>query len=156
MSKLSSVSGSVRRVGLNEWNPYPGMFAGVDGVAQHTGGQVQRNHLGALGRKPPRRRRGAAADLDDALPVDVAQEAGVGLAQTLRAPPELDLAEKIAVLGLVRIGVGVPPARGWPARSRPRSPRDVSRRVRRFRSSPRAIRYGGPVGRRPGWYFRRV
>ena len=42
------------------------------------------------------------------------EQARVGLAQALRAPDEVDVAEELAVLGLVVVGVGVPPgaARG--------------------------------------------
>ena len=51
----------------------------------------------------------------------VAEQVGVGLAQPLRAPDEVGVAEEVAVLGLVVGGGGVPPARSARAVS-PRRP----------------------------------
>ena len=59
--------------------------------------------------EPPGGGRRAAADLQHPRPAHVAEQAGVGLAQPFGAPHEVDVAEEVAVLGLVIVGVGVPP-----------------------------------------------
>ena len=72
----------------------------------------------------------------------VAEQVYVGLAQPLRAPDELDVAEEVAVLGLVRVGVRVPPAAvGPPALGAGRLAPLVGRRV--------LVRRRVFVGRRP-------
>ena len=48
----------------------------------------------------------------------VAEQARVGLAQALRAPDEVDVADVCAVLGQVVVGVGVPPGAARPLRLR--------------------------------------
>ena len=83
----------------------------VAGVAQHAGRQVERD----------RRARPAPTASASTSPTpqptsriaparDVAEQVGVGLAQPLRAPDEVGVAEELAVLGLIVVGVGVPPA----------------------------------------------
>ena len=85
------------------------------GVPQHAGGQVH-----ARPRRAPwvtSQRAAAAAPQPTSRtrpPGDVAEQPRVGLAQALRAPDEVHVAEEVAVLGLVVVGVGVPPAAGWP------------------------------------------
>ena len=64
----------------------------------------------ALPDQPARAHRGAAADLEDPPAGDVAEQVGVVLAQVLRAPDEVGRAEEGAVLVVVGVGVGVPPA----------------------------------------------
>src|SRR4051812_33253234 len=86
------------------------LFIGLDGVAQHAGGQVDADHVRALRGDPAGAGRGTATDLDDPPPPQRAEQARVGLAQALRAPAQVDLAEEVTVFVLVTIGVGVPPA----------------------------------------------
>ena len=82
-------------------------------VPQHPGREVERRPARAPWRREPARaRRRPAADLQHPPPGDVAEQRGVGLAQALRAPDEVGVAEEVAVLGVVVVGVGVPPARG--------------------------------------------
>ena len=54
--------------------------------------------------------RRAAPTSSTRRPRHVAEQPGVGLAQALRAPDEVHVAEERAVFGLVVVGVGVPPA----------------------------------------------
>ena len=79
-------------------------------------GEVEGDRRRRPGRRSQREHwRRAAADLEHPAAGDVAEQARVGLAQPLRAPDEVGVAEEVAVLGLVVVGLGVPPARGWRA-----------------------------------------
>ncbi|GAB3940644.1 hypothetical protein GCM10027614_24650 [Micromonospora vulcania] len=98
------------RVGLHQRYAYPGAVGGVHGVPQHAGGQVEGDRPGTLGGQPAGGGRGAAAHLQHPSPGQVAEQSGIGLAQPLRAPDEVHVAEERAVLGLVVVGVAVPPA----------------------------------------------
>lgn len=98
------------RVGLHQRHAYPGPVGGLGGVPQHAGGEVQRDRSGALRGQPAGGGGRAGAEFEDPPAGDVAEQPRVGLAQPLRAPDEVRLAEERAVLGLVGVGVGVPPA----------------------------------------------
>ena len=136
--------------GLHERHGDAGRGVERGGVPQHPAGEVERHRPRALAAQPARARRRAAADLQHAAPGDVAEQARVGLAQPLRAPDEVDVADVAAVLGEVVVGVGVPPARGWPAatrRSRPAGARPPPCRAAARHSVPAST--GSVLGRAP-------
>ena len=83
-------------------------------MAQHAGGQVDAHHLGTLAAQPPGGGRGPAAHFQHPPAGHVAQQPGVRFAYPLGAPDEVHVAEEAPVLGLVRVGVAVPPAAAGP------------------------------------------
>ena len=85
-------------------------------------GQVERHRVRALAPQPARARRRAGPDLQHPRPGDVAEQSRVGLAQPLRAPDEVGVADVAAVLGQVVVGVGVPPAPAGPFATRSNPP----------------------------------
>ncbi len=97
-------------VALNERHPsVPGL--GVEGgaLAEHRRGQVGRDHAGVLASEVPGALRGTGADLEDPGAADVAEQARLGLAQSLRTPHEVRVAEEAAVLRVVGACLPVPP-----------------------------------------------
>ena len=98
-------------VGLHQRNVDPGPAGGRRGVRQHPGRQVEA--------RPPPRPAGARYRAQGADPQPTSRirrprtspsRSDVRLPQVLRAPHEVGLAEELAVLGVVAVGVGVPPA----------------------------------------------
>ncbi len=80
--------------------------------------EVQGDGAGALGGEPAGALGGAGADLQDVQALQAplrAEEAGVGLVESLGSPDEAVVAEEGAVLALVLVGVAVPPATAGPA-----------------------------------------
>ena len=111
-----------QRVGLNQRHPYAGAGrprARRAAACRRTGRSATTSAPWVASQRA--RGRGAAADLQHpARRRPAPSRSGVGLAQPLRAPDEVDVAEERAVLGLVVVGVGVPPVPGWRAGSRRR------------------------------------
>jgi hypothetical protein len=105
-----------QRVGLHQRHAYARPVGTGAGVPQHPRGQVHRDHRGALGGQPPGGGRGAAAQLQHPPAAHLAEQPGVGLAQPLRAPHEVRVAQEVAVFLLVGVGVRVPPGAAGPAR----------------------------------------
>ncbi len=90
----------------------------AQGVLELAVGEVQGHRAGALGGQPAGALGGTGADLQDVLALEGggrAEEAGLGLVQSLGAPDEAVVAEERAVLDLVLVGVAVPPAAARPA-----------------------------------------
>ena len=111
------VETAVRRTAARRRRPapaapsMPGAAGGRPGVRQHPGGQVEGDHRRALAgpgtaRTAPTRSRPRAPAARATSP----SRCDVGFAQVLRAPDEVGVAEELAVLGVVGVGVGVPPA----------------------------------------------
>ncbi len=57
----------------------------------------------------------ATADFEDALTGHTSQQAFLGLIETLRTPDPPVIAEKVAMVALVGIGIGVPPRLARPS-----------------------------------------
>ena len=108
-SKLPDGNGRYSALACTSGTSSPVAGVAVAGVAQHAGGEVGRDGPRALRRQPARAGGLPAADLQHALAADVAEQPRVGLPHALRAPDEVGVAEEAAVLGLVVVGVGVPP-----------------------------------------------
>ena len=99
-------------------------------MAEHAGGEVGRDGGGALGGQPSGAGGRTTSDLKHLPTADRAEQPGVGLAEPLRAPDEVDVAEEPAVLGLVGVGVSVPPGPvGGPGLGDGRQPAHGDRRV---------------------------
>src|SRR5690606_12761865 len=81
----------------------------LGGGGDHAGGDVGGEHLGAPPGEPARALGGAGADLEHPQAADIPEEAGLLLAQPLRAPAEVGVAEEGAVLVEVLGGVLAPP-----------------------------------------------
>ncbi len=128
-SKDSSRNGRYCASACTSGTSMPVASRTVDRVAQHAGGQVERDRVRAVRRQPARAHRRSAADLEHPPAGDVAEQVRVVLAQVLRAPHEVRDAEERAVLGVVVVGVAVPRravgAHG--GRGRRRSPADADR-----------------------------
>jgi hypothetical protein len=89
---------------------YAGALVQEAGLRQLRRGHVDADHpAGARADQPPGALSGATADLQHVGTAHVAQQAGIRLAQALRAPYEVHVAQEPAVLGLI-LGRGcVPP-----------------------------------------------
>ena len=68
------------------------------------------DRTGALCGQPPRAHRRTDANLENPAAGHLAEQMRVGLAQCLRTPDEIGYAQEPAVLGVVVVGVAVPPA----------------------------------------------
>ena len=96
-------------VGLYERNVDAGVGRAVAGMAQHAGGDVERDRPRSGLGQPPRTHRGAAADLEHEPAGHVAEQVRVRFAQPFRRPDEIRGTEERAVRRLVAVRVGVPP-----------------------------------------------
>ena len=101
---------------------HPGLLVDAPRVLQLPEGQVEPVAAAALGADPARALSRAGADLEHVAVGDVAEDAGLGLGQALGPPHEADVAEEVAVRGLVLVGVAVPVGTVGPAGTRPRRP----------------------------------
>ncbi len=97
-------------VGLDQWDRDAGARGAPDRVPEHPGRQVERHHLGVARGQIPGARGRAAPDLQDARPGDVAEQSDVAFPQVLRTPDEVSITQECAVLQVVFVGVGIPPA----------------------------------------------
>ena len=82
-------------------------------LREHPGRQVRRDDHRPLGRQPAPALGGATTDLQDAEPGEAvrrSQDPSRLLAQPLRTPDEVGVAQERAVLGVVVHRLGVPPA----------------------------------------------
>src|SRR5690606_39241940 len=70
--------------------------------------QVEADADRALGAEPPRTLPGARPDFQDALSLQWAQRADLGLGEALGPPDETDVTQELAVGCLVLVGVPVP------------------------------------------------
>ena len=108
-SKEASANGSWVAVPSTEGTDDAGVL--VDAAASAGAGACERSR--PTGRPPwaphpARALPGAGADLEHVAAGDVAEDAQVGLGVPLGAPHEADVAEELAVRGLVLVGVAVP------------------------------------------------
>ena len=124
------------------------------GVPEHPGRLVGGHHLGAPPAEPVGALRGTGPDLQHPPPGHLAEQAGVGLVQPLRAPDQ-PARQEVTVLGQVVVGGRVPPApvaAGALRGSRlpvPRRPQPV---LRHPAILPRTVRStAAPLGAAPEW-----
>src|SRR5699024_3654746 len=82
----------------------------------HSGRDIDTGGDGALLGQPPRALAGTAADLEDLLAGDIAEEVDVRFVNSLRTPDEIRCAEESAVLGQILLGGIVPIAAIGPDR----------------------------------------
>ena len=101
--------GQFADVGQHQRHRHTGPVRRVTRVREHPGRQIERDHGGARIRQVAGAGRRSAADLEDAEPGDVTEQMDVGLAQVLRAPDQVDVAQERTVLGVVGGRVGIPP-----------------------------------------------
>ena len=110
-------NGRRQRVGLHQRHAYPGPLGPGDRVPEHPAGQVQRHRV-----RPGRPATARTAPPRSPPPVPGPGAPSRAVARRPRAAPpaptRIDVAEELAVLGLVRVGVRVPPAAAGCARLR--------------------------------------
>ena len=87
---------------------HPGRLVEATGVLELAPREVEPDRPAALREHPARALPGTAADLEDLLAGDGAEHAGLVLGEALGSPDEADVAEELAVGGLVLVGVAVP------------------------------------------------
>jgi hypothetical protein len=97
-------------VGLHHGHVQPRVEIDALRVAQLAVRDVERRHVGPLRHQPPRALRRTAADLQHPPPAHLAEEVRGGLVHAFRAPHEPAVTQELPVLGLVVVGVAVPPA----------------------------------------------
>ena len=121
-----------QRVGLDQRHAYARrLCSAVTACRSMPAGQIDRDHLGALRGQPAGGGRGAGADLQDPPPGDRPEQPGVGLAQPLRAPDEVDVAQERRRARPGSRRRPCPTSAGWPAGPPRRSPRAGPHRDRR-------------------------
>ena len=94
----------------------PGGVVDPTGVLELAHREVQTHRSAALGAHPARALTGARADFQDVEPGDVAEDAQVGLGVALGTPHEPDVAQELAVRGLVLVRVPIPVGTVGPSR----------------------------------------
>lgn len=72
-------------------------------------GHIDADGVATVRPEPPSALAGSAAHLEHLQAGEVTQQLRVGLVETLGTPDEPDIAQELAVLGLVLVGAGVPP-----------------------------------------------
>ena len=139
-SNASSGNGSAVAVPATTGHPDAGLVVDAAGVLELARAEVEADGPGAARGQPAGALAGAAADLEHPAAGHVAEHPRVRLVHALGAPDEADVAEELAVGGLVLVGVGVPVAAVGPLGVRLR---DRTTGGLHGTTPPAAGRYGG-------------
>ena len=117
-SRLKGQNPAIRRdssqratVALHQGNPRSGRSSGVQfpRLVEHPGRQVGRDRTPALRLDPSAALGSTGPDLEDVSAAHGPQQTGRRFAQALGTPTEVGIPEKGTVLGVVVLGLGVPP-----------------------------------------------